>query len=448
MADGVNGTPDAEQYDYLPKMLPYLDRHLIFPLLNDMDESSEVTKMKFELLKETNMTDYVADLDAQIRGVSDRSREYETKRERVLLKRARLEEETEKLRSLLEDQDVVNNLRSDKVANLNYLKESHGVTMEMVNALYDYGQFQYSCGVYQDAALLLYQFRVLSTDNDKIASATWGKLASEILSTEWDAAMEEIQKVKESIDTRLFNNPLAQLQHRTWLIHWSLFPFFNYDAARETLTDLFFSPAYINTIQTLCPWILRYLTAAVITNRQRSRNSNAYQKQLKDLIRIVKQEGYEYSDPLTDFVRALYVDFDFEEARKKLELAEEILRRDFFLGSLSDVFLSSARLLISEAYCKIHARIDIGYVLPFQLLRSALLTLSNRDLSSRLGLNKDEGEKWIVNLIRDTRVDAKIDYKEGTVIMNHPPVSVYQQVIERTKGGFFRTQVLSAAVAK
>ena len=46
------------------------------------------------------------------------------------------------------------------------------------------------------------------------------------------------------------------------------------------------------------------------------------------------------------------------------------------------------------------------------------------------------------------RVDAKIDYQAGTVVMNHPPQSVYQQVIERTKGGFFRTQVLSAAVAK
>lgn len=65
-----------------------------------------------------------------------------------------------------------------------------------------------------------------------------------------------------------------------------------------------------------------------------------------------------------------------------------------------------------------------------------------RDLSTRLGLGQDEGEKWIVNLIRDTRVDAKIDYKEGTVIMNHPPQSVYQQVIEKTKGAFFRTQVL------
>ncbi len=33
-------------------------------------------------------------------------------------------------------------------------------------------------------------------------------------------------------------------------------------------------------------------------------------------------------------------------------------------------------------------------------------------------------------------------WDKGTVVMNHPPQSVYQQVIERTKGGFFRTQVL------
>ena len=70
------------------------------------------------------------------------------------------------------------------------------------------------------------------------------------------------------------------------------------------------------------------------------------------------------------------------------------------------------------------------------------MLMTTRDLSTRLGLSQDDGEKWIVNLIRDTRVDAKIDYKEGTVIMNHPPQSVYQQVIEKTKGAFFRTQVL------
>jgi translation initiation factor 3 subunit E len=208
-----------------------------------------------------------------------------------------------------------------------------------------------------------------STDNDKVASATWGKLASEILSTEWEPAMEEINKVKESIETRLFSNPLAQLESRTWLVHWSLFPFFNHEAgaaaetAKDQLIELFFTPAYINTIQTLCPWILRYLTAAVITNRNRSRNSNAYQKQLKDLIRVIRQEGYEYSDPLTIFVRALYLDFDFEEAQKQLSIAEKILKHDFFLASSADAFVEAARHLISESYCKIHQRIDIRSVL-------------------------------------------------------------------------------------
>lgn len=56
------------------------------------------------------------------------------------------------------------------------------------------------------------------------------------------------------------------------------------------------------------------------------------------------------------------------------------------------------------------------------------MTDFRRDLSARLGLNQDEGEKWIVNLIRDTRMDGKLDYKEGTVLMNHPANSVYQQV--------------------
>jgi len=178
--------------------------------------------------------------------------------------------------------------------------------------------------------------------------------------------MEEIQKVREIIDTRLFTAPLAQLQHRTWLLHWSLFPFFHHDSARESLIELFFSPAYINTIQTACPWLLRYLAAAVISSRNRmsggknaSGGSSSYQKQIKDLVRIVRQEGYEYQDPVTEFVRALYVEFDFEDAQKKLSQADDVLRSDFFLLGTADSFVEAARHLISESYCKIHQRIDI-----------------------------------------------------------------------------------------
>ncbi len=361
----------AKQNSLLPNLIAHLDRHLVFPLLNFLEEetpededTSEYTQLKYALLKQTNMSDFVGDLYAQINNLPERPQEYADKREKVLAQRRQYEEDTEKIQGLLADADVVNNLRADKVSNMNYLKENHGVTPEMVEKLYDYGQFQYSCGDYGSAAELLYQFRILSTDNDKVNAATWGKLASDILTTNWESAMEEVAKLKESIDTRLFNNPLAQLQHRTWLLHWSLFPFFNYDSARDTLTEMFFSPAYINTIQTSCPWILRYLVAAVITNRNRpgAKNSYAfgnYQKQLKDLVRIVRQEQYEYNDPVTSFVKALYVDFDFEEAQKRLSEADEILRADFFLVASSDAFLDAARHLISESYCKIHQRIDI-----------------------------------------------------------------------------------------
>ena len=302
--------------------------------------------------------------------------------------------------------------------------------MDMVNALYDIGQFQFRCGDYQSASDNLYKFRVLSTDNDKVSNATWGKLASDILTANWESAVEEIAKVKESIDTRLFNNPRAQLDQRTMLVHWALFPLFNHEAARDTVLDLFLSANYINTIQINCPWILRYLAVAVICGRGRTRNSSVHQKQVKDLVRYIRQEQYEYSDPITDFVASLYINFEFDAAPRFLAQAETLCRNDLFLSESTDTFLDAARHLICESYCKICCRFYI------------------RDLSEKLGLNPDEGEKWIVNLIRDTRLDAKIDAQQGVVTINHPPSNVHQQVVEKTKGVFFRTTVMSSAVGK
>jgi translation initiation factor 3 subunit E len=381
MANMTNGHPGPSAHDdrddprgeyaFLDKIIRHLDRHLIFPLLEHMTDREDIsparfndlTKAKYALLKDTNMHDYVANLWKLINDSDQAPDEFTKKRGEVLHQLEVYQEESDKITSLLGDDAVVSQLRSDKVANLKFLEEQHGVTAQMVDVLYDYGRYQYQCGNYGDAAELLYQFRVLSTDNDKVSKATWGKLVCEILVTNWEGAMEEINKLKENIETRLFNNPRAQLVAREQLVHWALFPFFNYEPARETLTELYFSPPYISSIQTACPWILRYLAAAVITNRTRGKNampiSHNYQKQLKDLVRVVKQEVYEYEDAVTELVKALYVDFDFEEAQRKLGEAEEILRDDFFLGSSTDNFVEASRHLISESYCKIHQRIDI-----------------------------------------------------------------------------------------
>jgi translation initiation factor 3 subunit E len=178
MADGAtngatNGTDAhssedvATQYDLLPKLVKHLDRHMVFPILQfvgengDEEEEISITKAKYELLRHTNMADFVGDLYVQIHNLDEKPAEYANKRDAVLKQREQYQEQTEKIVSLLEDQDVVGNLRSDKVANLNYLKEQHGVTIEMVNSLYEMGQFQYSMGDYGGAADSLYQFRVL-----------------------------------------------------------------------------------------------------------------------------------------------------------------------------------------------------------------------------------------------------------------------------------------------
>ena len=87
------------------------------------------------------------------------------------------------------------------------------------------------------------------------------------------------------------------------------------------------------------------------------------------------------------------------------------------MNELRDEFLDNARYLISEAYCRIHQKIDIGCV-------SNILSVSLSDssapshLSERLNLPRGEGEKWIVNLIRETRMgaNAKIDLEKVTKI--------------------------------
>lgn len=247
------------------------------------------------------------------------------------------------------------------------------LTLEHISALYTFGQFQYTYGNYSGAADYLYHFRILSTDADLNLSAHWGKLACDILSGNWDTALEELNSLREVIDSRSAStsNPiptqssesaLAQLQSRTWLLHWSLFVYFNHAQGRTLLLETFLSPAYLNTIQTSCPWILRYLAAAaIVTRKAASATSGRAKHALKEIVRVIQMEEYQYKDPVTQFLRELYVEFDFEAAQKSLAIAERVTENDFFLVDLKQEFLDNARYLISEAYCRIHQKIDIEY---------------------------------------------------------------------------------------
>lgn len=132
--NGTSKTPEevAKENDLLPKLVTHLDRHLIFPLLQfvadqEEDPAPEITKAKYELLKKTNMTDYVASLYCEMNNLEEPPKEFATKRQEILDRLEQFNQESEKITDLLGREDVVGSLRSDKVANLEFLKKEHGV---------------------------------------------------------------------------------------------------------------------------------------------------------------------------------------------------------------------------------------------------------------------------------------------------------------------------------
>ncbi|XP_022864113.1 eukaryotic translation initiation factor 3 subunit E-like [Olea europaea var. sylvestris] len=127
-------------------------------------------------------------------------------------------------------------------------------------------------------------------------------------------------------------------------------------------------------------------------------------------------------------------DLDFTQRLCNMDIVMQVILNDPFLGKrvegsfttvpLRDEFLENARLFMFETYCRIHQRIDMGV------------------LAEKLNLNYDEAERWIVDLIRTLKLDAKIDSQTGTIVMEPNHLNVYEQLIDHTKALSGRTHKL------
>ena len=274
----------------------------------------------------------------------------------------------------------------------------------------------------------------LQAVNPSLLQVLWGKLACEILVEDWEAASLAIDAVKASIESMVSSNqmtPLKALSQRTWLLHWALFVYWNNSSkgGLEQLVELFHTERYKQAITTNAPHLLRYLTAAVllckrrITKRAAAGSSSEARRLMKNLINVMQDS--EYTDPIVEFVNCLCVKFDFESAQTKLEECEKVLNADFFLCRQTDLFMEEARVFVFENYCRIHNKIDLTA------------------LGKKLAMNQEEAERWIVDLIRNADLDAKIDSEEGCVVMGGSVQSIYEIVMERTRDLNVRSATLT-----
>uniref|UniRef100_A0A1I8AHJ7 Eukaryotic translation initiation factor 3 subunit E n=1 Tax=Steinernema glaseri TaxID=37863 RepID=A0A1I8AHJ7_9BILA len=420
------------EFDLTQKMAPFFDLHLVIPLLEfigprNIYDKESLTTMHRNVLLQTNMVDSAMEFFPE----GDVPQELYQRRDEILDERDRLKQEVDSFVELLEKDEVKEQMEGrDREGNskaLEYLVQKYNFQLGSLDTLYRYAKFQYDCGNYSVASICLYYYRSLVHQSDgNYLNALYGKLASEILLQEWSHAKEDLLKLRAYIDSDPFGNESELIRHRSWLIHWALFVYFNFPKGRDEIIEMCLNQqTYLNAIQIVCPHILRYLAVAVVTSKNR-------QKQvLKDLIKVIDVERHNYEDPVTDFLTSLYVKFDFDAAQVKLRQCEQVLSNDFFLTACLDEFRESARLLIFEVFCRIHQCISI------------------KKLAESLNMAEHEAERWIVDLIRNYRIEgAKIDSKLGQVVMGAKVTSIHEQVMENTKRLTFRAQQICLQLEK
>lgn len=472
---------DAATYDLTPLISPYLDRHMMFPLLEYIDSlisagsisynSLDVAQARLELLKPTHMVDYAMDIYREVHG-DDAAipGEMEEQKTGVFRQLEELREGQMKFDELCRNESLRASLVNSNQWNVKSLTSmaTHDITPETIAAYYKFAKFNFDCGDYQQGRDMLENYISLHAsppkqgkdgggdgadeygaergsatpgeeDRDRtgnpnmyylttidipLLQALWGRLSCEILVEDWEEASVALIAVKSAIESLASSHglaPLEALHQRTWLLHWSLFVFWNDASGKglESMVELFTSERYLQAVTTHAPHLLRYLTAAVLLCKRRAAkkagsNSNAEGRRLlRDLLKVMQQ--CEYSDPIVEFVDKLSVKFDFEAAQSQLARCETVLSNDFFLCKQTELFMEEARVFVFENYCRIHHKIDLT------------------TLGEKLAMDRDRAERWIVDLIRNALLDAKIDSEEGCVVMGTGSTSVYEQVMDKTK---------------
>eukprot|EP00003_Mantamonas_plastica_P014777 TRINITY_DN2545_c0_g1_i5.p1 TRINITY_DN2545_c0_g1~~TRINITY_DN2545_c0_g1_i5.p1 ORF type:complete len:328 (-),score=78.07 TRINITY_DN2545_c0_g1_i5:858-1841(-) len=238
MSSSSSTTFDPTEFDLTSTIGEFLDRHMMFPLLafletTEMYPAEELQAAKVSLLKDTAMLGLYSQSYEQLHGSLEGAEDVEARLTDLKTQLNNLKATAKPLLKIIDDQELMIQFENQKTFNAEYLEENYDITETEINAMYHLAKLQYDAGKYQKAAPLLHNFTHLGKDTELIFNALWGKFACEIMTQNWDAAKNDLSALRDAIESKNWETPLEQLQQRTWLIHWSLFVFFNHPTGRN-----------------------------------------------------------------------------------------------------------------------------------------------------------------------------------------------------------------------
>jgi translation initiation factor 3 subunit E len=122
------------QYDLTALMAAQIDCHLVFPMLEFLQElqlyaDEEILQGKICLLSGTNMVDYAMDIHKSLHGTDDVPADMVARRSEVVARLRTLDEAAAPIVAFLSNQQLVQELRLDKQYNIHMLQERYQVRM-------------------------------------------------------------------------------------------------------------------------------------------------------------------------------------------------------------------------------------------------------------------------------------------------------------------------------
>jgi len=277
-------------WDLTSTISPYLDLHMMFPLLEFIDSaiaenktsynSQDVAAARLSLLRPTHMVDYAMDIYRELNGEdADVPAEMEEQKTKVYDKLEELREGCKEFDELSNNANERAKLMEANQWSIEGLIAANVTTLEVIDLYRQLAKFNYDCGDYQTSRDMLNVYlslhavggTLVSKDDKKeeednrykhkdaeetpdesgpavgnpalynlptsllrsepkLLEVLWGKLSCEILLGQWpDArvALRAVQTTIEDLAEQKVLKPLEALHQRTWVLHWSLFVYLN-----------------------------------------------------------------------------------------------------------------------------------------------------------------------------------------------------------------------------